>query len=220
MRKQGADSMASRTIWRGRTLAAAFLSSWAALAIAGAPATWAMKAPHVDGNGDIAVCEFSVHVNLEGNGLTVSEVLAGGSGDRTVRFASDRGISHCTGRVNGYTISGDGTAAMVGQYQASALCVRGVGTGTVTMSVPRLLTFFGQEYEALQGEFGLDLSGAGWRQLGDMTNEAGASSAFSALSRFTADAGSLCTERAGTLTGRLALGGTSSQRSDALSAAR
>jgi hypothetical protein len=113
-------------------------------------------------------------------------------------------------------VHGTGPAALAGSYKASPLCLRGVGTGTIEMSVPRLLTFFGQQYEDVQGSFGLDLSGTDWRQLGEVANEASTSSAFAALSHFSADAGSLCTERAGTLSGRLVVGGSSSQRDDAL----
>jgi hypothetical protein len=218
MRTQGKEILSGKRANRVRAIAAAFLASGVGMAIAGAPAASAMKTPHVDGNGDIAVCQFSVHVNLTGHGLTVSEILAGASGNRTVRFTSDRGIVNCTGRVNDHTVAGNGSAEMTGSYQASPLCATGVGTGSITMQVPRFLEFFGQSYETLQGDFGLDLSGTDWRQLGSVVDDAGAESAFSALSHLKADAGSLCTERAGTLTGYLAVGGTSSQRESALQA--
>jgi hypothetical protein len=219
MRQQGDETFTGRVGRRVRRFGGMVLVSGAALAMSGATSAWAMKTPHVDGNGDIAVCDFSVHVNLVGNGLTVSEILAGATGDRTVRFHSDRGVANCTGRVNDRVVTGEGPAEMTGAYSASPLCARGVGTGSITMQIPHFIEFFRTTYETLQGDFGLDLSGTDWRQLGSLVDSAGAESAFAAVSHLTADAGSLCTERAGVLAGRIVIGGTSSQRSDALRAA-
>jgi hypothetical protein len=217
MRKQSKQTFASKTASsRARTMVAALATAGATLAIAGAPGAAAMETPHVDGNGNVAVCDFKVHVNLVGHGLTVSEVLSGAQGERTTGFESDRGIASCTGKVNGRWVRGEGAAQMVGSYQASPLCLRGVGSGSITMAMPRVLAFFANGYETLQGDFGLDLSGTDWRQLGSLADESGVTSSFTALSRMTADSGSLCTTRAGVLAGRLVIGGTSSQRSHAL----
>ena len=213
-RKQVFSSKAA--IRRTRAAGVAFLATGAALGTLGAPGASAMKTPHVDADGNVAVCEFTIHVDLVGHGLTVSEILAGAQGDRKTTFESDSGTATCTGKINGYTIHGTGPARMVGAYQASPLCVRGIGTGSIELSVPRLLAMFSQQYEAVQGDFGLDLSGVDWRQLGNVADESGASSAFSALAHFSPDSGSLCTTRAGTLSGRLVIGGTFSERDQAL----
>ena len=217
MRKQSRQMISSKApSSRARTMVAALVMSGAILAIAGAPGAAAMKTPHVDGNGSVAICEFKVHLNLVGHGLTVSEVLAGAQGDRTTTFESDRGIASCVGKVRGHTVRGDGAAHMAGSYQASPLCLRGVGNGSITMAIPHFQVFFARGHETLEGDFGLDLSGTDWRQLGSLTDEAGLASSFTALSHMTADSGSLCTTRAGVLAGRLAIGGTYSQRSHAL----
>ena len=213
-RKRISSRTASR---RARAAVLSLLAAGAALTTVGAPGAAAMKSPHVDANGNVAVCEFTIHVDLVGHGLTVSEILAGASGDRKTTFESDSGSANCTGKINGHTIQGAGAARMVGAYQASPLCLTGVGTGSIEMTVPRLLTMFGQQYETIRGDFGLDLSGVDWRQLGTLVDESDTSSAFSALAQFSPDSGSLCTTRAGTLSGRLVLGGTLSERRQAMS---
>jgi hypothetical protein len=217
MRKQRKQTFSSKTATsRARTVGAALVTCGATFAIAGAPGAAAMKTPHVDGNGNVAVCDFKVYVNLVGHGLTVSEVLSGAQGERTTTFESDPGLASCIGKVNGRWVRGDGAVRMVGSYQASPLCLHGVGNGSITMAMPRVLAFFANGYETLKGDFGVDLSGTDWRQLGSLGDESGVTSSFTALSRMTADSGSLCTTRAGVLAGRLAIGGTSSQRSQAL----
>jgi hypothetical protein len=171
--------------------------------------------------GNVAVCDFAVHVKLKGHGLTVSEIKAGAQGNRVTAFDTDTpGRASCAGQVNGQTIRGDGSALISGTYDASPLCLRGIGTGSIEIRVPRFLAFFSHGYETLSGTFGLDLSGASWRQLGNLVDEAGQAASFSAISRMTPDSGSTCTVRAGVLSGHLVVGGTYSDNATQFKAAR
>jgi hypothetical protein len=199
MRKQRKNgfSRKSGASRKRKIVVAALVAGTAAVAAAPAQAS------------NVAVCDFAVHIDLKGHGLTVSEILAGAKGDRRTTFDSTRpGKASCTGQVNGHTVRGDGSALISGTYAASPLCLRGIGTGSIEIRAPRFLAFFSQGYETLSGTFGLDLSGASWRQLGNLVDEAGQAASFSAISRMTPDSGSTCTVRAGILSGHLVVGGS------------
>jgi len=137
------------------------------------------------------------------------DMVGGLPSPRHVEFVQDGpGTAECVGKVAGQTVHGNGTASVDGTVDFDALCLRGVGTGSIEIRVPRFIAFFRPSWETLKGTFDLDLSELSWRQVGSVVDTAGEATSFAGVSHFTPDSGHACDVRSGTLTGRLVAGGS------------